>query len=348
MNNFTLNPINLNNQHQRLEVDGFLSQVGLILDDDVEYTVVARSGGQIIGTCSKSGRVIKCLAVSAEHRGEGLSGELVKSIMDRLFEEGCYHYFVFTQSHNTCLFKSLNFKMLHKGREAALLEGGIITIEQRLKKLKNKFGVGDSKDRIALVMNCNPFTKGHLHLVEQAAASGREVLIFIVEENKSVFSFDDRIEMVRQGTNHLSNVTVLPGTEYIISSATFPSYFLRQADNRTAAYMELDADLFATYFSPYFGISTRYVGDEPYCDVTLSYNNTLKRVLGEAGLKVVEIPRLPQADVAISASQVRKYIRHGKDNAIKCLVPESTLKYIFETSGGRAAVERIKNSDTPH
>ncbi len=348
MDSITLNPINLNNKQQRDEINAFLLQAGLTLDGDVDFTVAVRSRGALIGTCSKSGRVIKCLAVSPEHRGEGLSAELVKVLIDRLFDEGYYHYFVFTQPHNTCLFMNLNFKMLHKGEHAALLEGGIVSIEQGLKKLKREAGLGEGSDRVALVMNCNPFTLGHLHLVEEAAATGREVLLFVVEENRSVFSFADRMEMVRRGTAHLPTVTVLPGTEYIISSTTFPSYFLRQADERTAAYMEMDAGIFCTWFSKIFGITTRFVGEEPYCDVTLSYNNTLKRVLGDAGLTLIEIPRISRDGAAISASRVRQLIRENQEDAIRALVPVSTWQYIFETPEGREAVERIRNSDTPH
>lgn len=348
MERFTLNPINLNNAAHRAEINDFLLQSGLILDSDVDFTVAARSGNTLVGTCSKAGRVIKCLAVTPEHRGEGLSGQLVKELIDRLFEEGIYHYFVFTQPHNTCLFQSLNFKMLYKGTDAALLEGGIIAITQRLNQLKTQAGLDGKTDRTALVMNCNPFTLGHQHLVEQAAASGKEVLLFVVEENRSVFTFADRLEMVRRGTAHLPQVTVLPGTEYIISNATFPAYFLRQADERTTAYMEMDAGIFCTWFSPIFGIVSRYVGDEPYCDVTLSYNNTLKRVLGNAGLTLTEIPRLLYAGEPISASRVRRLIRAGQTEDIRALVPESTWRYITQTPEGREAADRIRHSDSPH
>ncbi len=343
-----MNRVNLNNQEDQEEINEFLLQSDLVLDEDVDYTIAARKDNVVIGTCSKAGRVIKCLAVSPHYRGEGLSAQLVKELIDRLFEEAIYHYFVFTQPHNTKLFEGLNFKMLCKGDQAALLEGGIVSIEQQLRKVKEEAGIDGGSDRIALVMNCNPFTLGHLHLVEQAAATGREVLIFVVEENRSVFTFSERIELVRLGTAHLQNVKVLPGTEYIISNATFPSYFLRQANERTTAYMGMDAQIFCTWFSPIFGISTRYVGEEPYCELTLSYNHTLERVLGEAGLELVVVPRTSVEGIPISASQVRRLIREGQDEAVKALVPESTWHYIFETPEGREAAQRVRKSDSPH
>lgn len=348
MDGISLSRVNLNNPEERDEINGFLLQLGLVLDEDVDYTIAARNHGEIIGTCSKAGRVIKCLAVSPQYRGEGLSAQLVKELIDRLFEEEIYHYFVFTQPHNTKLFESLNFKMLYKGDQAALLEGGIVSIEQRLVKLKEEAGIGEGSDRIALVMNCNPFTLGHRHLIEQAAATGREVLVFVVEENRSVFTFSERFELVRLGTAHLQNVKVLPGTEYIISNATFPSYFLRQADQRTTAYMEMDAQIFCTWFSPIFGISTRYVGEEPYCELTLSYNHTLEKVLGKAGLELVVMPRQSAEGIPISASQVRRLIREGQDEAVGSLVPETTWHYIFETPEGREAAHRVRKSDSPH
>ena len=54
------------------------------------------------------------------------------------------------------------------------------------------------------------------------------LLFFLVEENKSVFPFDVRFKLVKQATKHLKNVHVLPSTPYIISRATFPTYFLKE------------------------------------------------------------------------------------------------------------------------
>ena len=62
----------------------------------------------------------------------------------------------------------------------------------------------------AIVMNCNPFTKGHRYLIEQAAGQVDLLYIFVVEEDKSTFKFEDRIEMVRRGTVDLDKVKVLP------------------------------------------------------------------------------------------------------------------------------------------
>ena len=348
MSDYTINPINLKNASAVEEVAFFLENFDLGFDSDVDYTLLVRLGSEIIGTCSKSGNIIKCMAVAEEYRSQGISAELVKLLTDRLFEEGHYHYFVVTKPDNTCLFKSLYFKPLYEGKYSVLMEGGLYFIEQQLDKLRKKENIELGTGRGALVMNCNPFTLGHLHLVEYAAKQKSQIVLFVVQEDRSVFSFKDRIEMVKRGTEHLSNVKVLPGTEYIISEATFPSYFLREKDARAAAFMEQDAGIFCRWFAPCFGIDTRYVGEEPYCEMTSSYNETLKRILPEYNLTLREIPRFAIEGKAVSASLFRQAIREGDEAFAQTLVPESTWTYLKNTDEGLAALDHIKSTISPH
>lgn len=348
MSDYTINPIDLSKASSVDDVRTFLQRVDLGFDDDVDYTLVVKTGAEVIGTCSKAGMIIKCMAVAPDYRNLGISAELVKIVIDRLFEEGRYHYFVMTKPDNTDLFISLNFKEIYTSEYSVLMEGGIYSIQEQLEKLRTQAGLESSVGRASLVMNCNPFTLGHLHLIEHAAKRESEVILFVVEEDRSVFTFKDRIEMVKSGTAHLSNVKVLPGTEYIISAATFPSYFLRKSDERSAAFMEQDAGIFCRWFAPCFGIDTRYVGEEPYCEMTLSYNETLKRILPKCGLKLIEIPRLAINGQAVSASHFRQALREGNETLAKSLVPETTWKYLMETQQGQAALARVKSNAGTH
>lgn len=47
----------------------------------------------------------------------------------------------------------------------------------------------------------------------------------------------------------------------------------------------------------------RFVGTEPFCQVTSAYNREMKRILPEYGIEVVEIPRKQLDGLEISASQ---------------------------------------------
>lgn len=183
----------------------------------------------------------------------------------------------------------------------------------------------------SIVMNCNPFTKGHEYLVQYASSMVDVLVVFVVEENKSFFPFEDRIQLVRKGCEKLKNVIVVPSGKYIISSITFPEYFVKEklADSAVQLDMSVDLDIFAEYIAKGVGIQYRFVGEEPIDVVTRQYNESMKRKLSKAGIQVVEIPRKESQDgLVISASRVRKYLKEKDWESIKRLVPETTLEYL--------------------
>jgi len=181
-----------------------------------------------------------------------------------------------------------------------------------------------------LVMNCNPFTRGHRYLIETAARACDHVFVLVVEEELSRFSFRDRLKLVQQGTADLENVTVIGGGRYAVSALTFPSYFTRD-DKVADAHAAMDAELFATVIAPALGISRRFVGTEPHSAVTRIYNETLQKRLPKHGIGVVELPRLERGGTPISASRVRALLDVGDNVAweeIQDLVPETTFAYL--------------------
>ncbi len=180
----------------------------------------------------------------------------------------------------------------------------------------------------AIVMNCNPFTKGHRYLIEQAASQVDLLYVFIVEEDKSAYRFIDRVEMVFQGTADLKNVKVLPSGRYIISKETFSQYFekdnVKQIDN-----MDYDVRIFGEVITKKLGISVRFVGEEPFDRVTKKYNETIQRILPDYGVEVMEIPRKQLWNGSIiSASAVRKAIAENNESVVKAMLPETTIKYL--------------------
>ena len=182
--------------------------------------------------------------------------------------------------------------------------------------------------RGGIVMNCNPFTYGHKYLIEEALKVVGLVYIFVVEENKSYFAFEDRIAMVREGVKDLENVIVVPSGKYIISTYTLPGYF----EKESKPYVEFDAtedlEIFAKVIAPTFGITVRFAGEEPHDPYTRQYNRQMKELLPQMGIEFIELPRKLEKGVAISASRVRESIKEGRLEAIKDLVPETTLEYL--------------------
>lgn len=340
MYNYNTERINLKNPYEKAEVEKFLSKFNLLLDKDVDYTVVIRENDTIKATCSKAMNVFKCFAVSEELRGEGITATLLSDLNDRLFEEGMYHSFIFTKPDKAEIFSQLNYKVLAEAEEAVLLENGIYGIKDALQTMDSKYNIGIG-EKGALVMNCNPFTLGHRFLIEQASKECKEVIVFIVEEDKSVFPFKDRYSLVKKGVEDLKNVKVVPGGEYIISSATFPSYFIKEKNERLRAYTEIDARLFGSFFCKKFNITKRFVGTEPYCKVTDVYNDTLKTVLPEYEVEIQEIERKQFEGEAISASRIRNLLKLGSQGLLKNMLPKVTLEY-FETEKGKEILAKLK------
>jgi len=182
----------------------------------------------------------------------------------------------------------------------------------------------------SIVMNCNPFTLGHRYLIEQAAAQVNHLYIFAVEEDKSIFPFADRLELIKAGTADLPNVTVLPSGKFIISSLTFTDYFNKESLQDRAIDPSMDVRLFATEIAPTLNISVRFAGEEPLDKVTEQYNETMRRILPEYGIEFMEIPRKQFAGEVISASRVRKLLATKDFDAIATIVPKTTLDYLIQ------------------
>lgn len=194
----------------------------------------------------------------------------------------------------------------------------------------------------SIVMNCNPFTLGHQYLVEYALWHCDYLFIFIVQEDKSYFSFDDRFAMAKANCEKYKNVSVIPSGKMIASDITFPEYFKREAVRDQDIEMSdmtiasaLDFRLFACYIAPVLGIQKRFIAEEPLDPVTRQYNENMKEVLGAFGMKVVEIRRrtLDNHEI-VSASKVRKMYKAGEFQKMRRMLPESTYRYIMKKQSG--------------
>lgn len=197
--------------------------------------------------------------------------------------------------------------------------------------------------RGVVVMNCNPFTLGHRYLIEQAAKQVERLFVMVVREDCSLFAYAERKAMVEQGVAHLENVTVIDGSEYAISQATFPTYFLKRLDDAADTQMLLDLDLFRRHIAPALGATVRFVGTEPTDQLTRRYNELMHEVLTD----VREISRLEKEGNAVSASRVRKAMEQGDMSTIRQLVPPTTLPYIIAHLATQALQAELDTTPKP-
>ena len=303
----------------------FLQKMALAADEAVESTCLVWEDGDIIATGSRQENILKCIAVDPLHQGEDLTATVLTKLRQDAFEAGHKHLFLYTKPKNQFLFSSLFFYPIAKTADVLLMEdrpGGVKAFVDSLPAPVTQGRIG------AAVMNCNPFTKGHRYLIQTAAKECDHLYVFILSEDKSRFSAQDRLALVKAGTADLTNVTVLPTGPYLISSATFPTYFLKERDKAQTVQCLLDIAVFTKYYAPRFGITHRFVGTEPLSQMTNQYNQALLRHLPDWGIAVREIPRATSGDIPISASYVRSLLGKGQYDTLKALVPETTYRYL--------------------
>jgi len=318
-------------------VSAFLKPQGLEYDTTkIDGTVVlVDGGGQIVATGSYQNNVLKYVSVLPLYRSTSAFSDVVTHLFDFLMQK-YKTVFVYTLPENIVKFAGLGFSLISKAEPLyAVLELGPKTIIDYKKEILSHKRQTSTNNIAGLVMNCNPFTNGHKYLIETAAAENEVVYLFVVEEDRSIFPFDVRWELIKKGIAHLKNVVMLRGASYIISGATFPDYFLKlkNPDTITKKQTELDINIFCEHIAPVLGITRRYVGEENHCPTTAFYNITMKEVLPKYNIQLKEIKRKmsdnPSNDEdVISASNVRESIKRNKMQSLSRYLPQTTIDFL--------------------
>lgn len=361
-------PLSLNSVRRRVEA--FLAANGLRLAPLDRYVVVTRDedGDEILAGGGLDGNVIKCVAVSESARSEGLMNTLVSRLIAIAREEGRESVKVFTKPENEGIFKSLGFALIASSPNAILMENGRGGLPEYRKYLESLARLGRNG---AIVMNANPFTKGHRYLVEQAASQVDNLYVIVVKEDRSRFPYVERKAMIEAGCAGLDNVVVCEGSDYAISAATFPTYFLKKLDDATDTQIALDLDLFVNHIAKPLGVTVRFAGSEPEDALTRRYNELMAEILPGTSVAVVrqdhqpdselvegsavrqarrpidfvEIPRLEQNGNPISATSLRRALDKGNLKEAMEYIPKSTVPYLVADLAERAL--RLELDTTP-
>lgn len=361
-------PLSLNSVRRRVEA--FLAANGLRLAPLDCYVVVTRDedGDEILAGGGLDGNVIKCVAVSESARSEGLMNILVSRLIVIAREEGRDSVKAFTKPENEGIFKSLGFALIASSPNAILMENGRGGLPEYKKYLASLARPGRNG---AIVMNANPFTKGHRYLVEQAASQVDNLYVIVVKEDRSRFPYVERKAMIEAGCAGLDNVVVCEGSDYAISAATFPTYFLKKLDDATDTQIALDLDLFVNHIAQPLGVTVRFAGSEPEDALTRRYNELMAEILPETSVAVVrqdhqpdselvegsavrqarrpidfvEIPRLEQNGNPISATSLRRALDKGNLKEAMEYIPESSIPYLVADLAERAL--RLELDTTP-
>lgn len=341
------------------EAKRLLESQDLLCEEGWDDFVGIHDDGRLVAVGARAGFVLKMFAIDPDHQGGSVLGELATELMRLGRAAGHDSFFVFTRPQSAYAFEQLNFRILVAEGAVTLLEhgGGFASYlaEHAAEVRRGRNG--------AAVVNGNPFTYGHLYLVETASRRVDTFYLFIVREDRSAFPFAARIRLAREATAHLGNVVVLDTSRYAVSAGTFPSYFLKKLDAVSLAQMRVDLRLFASRLAPAFFVRTRFVGHEPYDPTTAAYNNVMREVFPQHDLELVELERIrerrsagatqpdskPASDAEhgdaggamdqassagyISASRVRAALARRDFDTLRWMVPGTTLAYLHSSEG---------------
>ncbi len=334
---FEIRALPLDSRWFRQRASAFLAGVGLELDPGLDYLAgVYDSDDRLVGCGGLQGHTIKCLALSEELRGQNVASTLVSHLYSLARSTGAPYVTVFTKPANREMFRSLGFHLIGEAPEAIMMQSSRKGLDDYVAHLRS---LPRGKRNGVIVMNANPLTRGHLYLIEKAAASCDCLTIIPVADNPAtLFPYSVRRSILLKACSAFPNVTVAEGSEYAVSASTFPSYFIKRKSDVSLTHVTLDLDIFARHLAPALDASVRFVGSEPLDELTAFYNERMHEQLPPLGVEVMEIERLGHEGEAVSASRVRSLIEDGRlYDALDLIAPDS-LPFVM----GRAAARALR------
>ncbi len=347
MSEYMISPVYPSDKRTQAQVDALLRQEGIRRDANLDYTCVMLDADyQVIATGSCFGNTLRCMAVDHTHQGEGLMNELLSHLEQVQYERGNLHLFLYTKTTSAKFFADMGFY------EIARIPGQVVFMENRKDGFSCYLDALAEKQQAdspvgAVVMNANPFTLGHRYLVEQAAAHNATLHLFMVSEDKSLFPYAVRENLIRMGTADLKNIMYHDSGPYIISSATFPSYFQKSGEDVILSHANLDLTIFVQ-IARKLGITDRYVGEEPTSLVTGLYNQVMEQKLPEAGIACHVVPRLQKDGQVVSASTVRRAIKEDNWALVQQQVPQTTWDFLRSEAAAPILAAIHKEQDVVH
>jgi len=323
------------------QVDKLLQQENIERDKNLDYTVgMFDADYNLVATGSCFKNTLRCFAVDHNHQGEGLLNSVISNLIEYEYSRGNLELFIYTKINTAKFFADVGFY------EIARVDDRLVFMENRKNGFQNYLAslAAEKKQGSkigAVVMNANPFTLGHQYLLQQASEACDYVHVFVVSEEASPIPFKVRYDLVKKGSAQFKNLIYHPTGNYIISSATFPSYFLKDDKLVIESQAELDVKIFCKIAAA-LEINHRFVGEEPFSQVTAIYNEVMEKELYKESILYTIITRKKGLDGPISASKIREKIKNGRIEEIKGEVPNSTYEF-FTSTAAKPIIAKIKS-----
>jgi len=319
-----------------------LERNGIKDEETIDYSVGIYDQDELVATGSLFQNIIKCLAISEEYKGGKVLNILVSNLLEEIYRREYPSSYVYTKAELVTSFNQLGFKMIADVEgKLAFMEKSVNGFEFFLTELSTQKQRGNNI--AGIVINANPFTNGHLHLIETAASENDFVHVFVLSEDLSEFPAIIRKALVITGIKHLPNVSVHDTKDYLVSTKTFPAYFLKEEEDAIMMQTQIDATIFLK-IAESLNINRRYVGQEPLSKTTAIYNEAMAKVFA-GKIELCVLQRISKDEEVISASRVRNLLSQDRIAEIKNIVPKTTYDFICSPKGEAIKIEIQKRKD---
>lgn len=347
--NLDIRPIPLSSGWFRKKVKDFLEKSGLTLDDGLDIMLgVYDEEDNLVGCAGHQDNVIKCVAIDESLRGLNITPRLISPLIDSILNKGFRNVMLFTKPENKQMFASLGFHIVGEAPKAVMMEtdpdgiaGYCRTLSSLINDVPRPIGV--------IIINANPLTKGHLYLINHASSKcGTLVIIPLADNKHNMFSEKDRTEIIRNSTSSFKNIIIAPSSQYTISSAVFPSYFLKSLSEAAETQMMLDLNIFSSHIANALDASIRFVGSEPKDILTLNYNTMMHNILPKKGISIDEIDRLTDTHgQPYSASRVRQAIEEQRLGDALSMVAPAAIPALLAEAAAQALRQELLLAPKP-
>ena len=140
------------------------------------------------------------------NQGENIASMLINEAISYFRINNILNYQVFTKPIYENIFKNLGFKEIVRSDKVLMLEAGVYSINDEIRKIKKvlelNFHPLENADLGCVVLNANPITNGHVYLIEEALKKSKNLVVFVVEEDK----LNHLKEVVREYTDNFKGI----------------------------------------------------------------------------------------------------------------------------------------------
>lgn len=106
----TEHEIFLTDPSEKAKVIEFLKGFDLTFTGNIDYTMGLYDDGQLIGTGSLGGRVMRDIAISEKYQKKGLTRRIIRNLQGESYRRGVTGNQIFTKPKNVPIFEHMGFK----------------------------------------------------------------------------------------------------------------------------------------------------------------------------------------------------------------------------------------------